>query len=1847
MTRLFSTTAWLIFFVPFLATAQAPTLVSPNNNIVTSQTSVSFEWNGAAGAVEYHIQIAENASFSPVITENTSITSTTFSVTLASGKKYFWRVRAYNGSSSSGWSSVRTFTVFSPANINVSTWYKADYGIQLDGSGKVLQWDDASGNANHAVQSNPTMRPLYVASAPEINNKPLIRFDGANDFFYFSTILTSLETVFWVIKEDADASNLYRSLLGDYNNQPDFHRGCCDGGFPGPTRYIYDDQYASSSVKNGTTRINGNVVPHLSSNVPTSISILSTKTTGNARAGTFSVDRPAQLGEYRTWDGDLAELIMFNDPLSDSLINLVTEYLRYKYAPPVNLGPDWIESYKLCNTITLALNYYKSYAWSTGATTSSIQITTPGTYSVTVTDQFNRVSTDTIEVGFVRPNMIQPASICLGDSLVWDTGLNGSYSFQWQDGSTGSTYTIREEGTYWVKVFDSTGCIYQTPSVHIAVDTFAAIADLGPDTLICVGQNIGLISGEEFAEDFLWSTGETEPEISIYLTGMYYLTVTDDYGCMAIDSIAVDVGANAPVSNFIAPHVCFGDSTSFADQTTIAQPNFVTSWFWNFGDGETDTVSHPVHRYSAPGNYTVTLTTTADNLCTNSKTKSVRVYALPQALFYDSVICVNKNHQFTDASIPASSATIMSWSWNFGDNTASFQQHPVHEYETTDTFSVSLAIIDSRGCRDTFMRPVESIPPPPAAGAPNLILPSNNVVLSNPSVLVDWQRSEGAFYYSLQIAADNSFTNLVKNIAGIVEDSVMVTGLAYGYTYYWRVLAYNMCGDYNSSAIRQFTLFEPAVLPGLCLWLSADRGITTDINDAVSDWLDNSPTDNNASQFNSLRRPLYVPGVPELAGAPVLKFDGLDDYVQFNMINTIRTVFWVVKEDANATPFYRHLLGSTSAQPDFHRGCCDDGYPGTRKYIYDNEYATSAVITSTTRVNGNVVNALQTDVPANYAIISTQTQSNSKGDCFSCDRPAQLTSDQRYWDGDLAELIIFCEPLSDSLVNLVETYLHDKYAPPVNLGPDVVLEYGFCTPTVLSAGDRFVSYEWSTGETTPTIQANGPGTYWVRAKDIFGHISYDEVNITGGLNIITFDDTLDICLGDSVVWDTQLDHSYLFEWQDGSNDSIYVIREPGQYWVTVSDSFNCSITTDTVLVRIDSFRVLATLGADTNLCAGNRIGLVAGEQVAASYTWSDGSSASSLKIFQSGNYSLTVQNINGCIAHDTVHVNIIGIAPEADFSFLSVCQNDSTRFTDQSTPPVIESWKWDFGDGNTAVIQHPVHRFDSPRTYHVKLMVTDSIGCSQDVIKTVEIYPLPASDFYHDLVNCAADNVNFYDTSVTSAAQTITNWLWTFGDGGSSEEENPVHVFQSQGIYPVSLRVTTDKGCVNTAYDTLEIFPELIAGIRVENLCFDYVTKFFDDSPGFSNVSWYWDFGDRYGYSNKKNPTYSYFNPGTYTVTLRVKNAIGCNRTVSKTITVTGRPTVDFETPALCQGEAFRFSDNTLTHGGDEVIAWQWNFGDHSPIATVENPVHVYQEAGQYAISLHVRTENGCENSKTKTITVANPPVADFTFTPDYGAAPLKVSFTNRTTGGNSYFWDFGDTFTSVEINPVHTYQQNQTVDIQLIAFTLSGCSDTAVKSLSIALATLDIAIDKIIIERNYNDDCSYYVKMGAYILNIGTRNVTTFDILASSTDGGTIAEHWQGEFENRQLTYQFNADFLIHDCEADEVICMEVMNPNGEEDYNTLNNRSCIPLSSEAVIIGPYPNPAGDIVNFDVVLPKAGSLKVSNYNAVGKKLDFSAVQKEKGYHRVSLDTHAFSPGVYMLKVEFDGEVRILKYLVR
>ena len=174
-------------------------------------------------------------------------------------------------------------------------------------------------------------------------------------------------------------------------------------------------------------------------------------------------------------------------------------------------------------------------------------------------------------------------------------------------------------------------------------------------------------------------------------------------------------------------------------------------------------------------------------------------------------------------------------------------------------------------------------------------------------------------------------------------------------------------------------------------------------------------------------------------------------------------------------------------------------------------------------------------------------------------------------------------------------------------------------------------------------------------------------------------------------------------------------------------------------------------------------------------------------------------------------------APVASFSYSPmemIYADTMITFTDTSTDEdgTIESWSWDFGDDMTSTEQNPTHSYDTIGTYTVTLIVTDNDGNTSDPYSmdvTVSVVPPTAMFTYEPMMNITVNvtTIEFTDTSTMGDAN-ITSWMWDFGDGTNSTEQNPTYMYNTTGNFTISLTVTDANGETDTYEATIEVMEE-------------------------------------------------------------------------------------------------------------------------------------------------------------------------------------------------------------------------------------------------------------------------------------------------------------------------------------------------------------------------------------------------------------------------------------------------------
>lgn len=1063
------------------------------------------------------------------------------------------------------------------------------------------------------------------------------------------------------------------------------------------------------------------------------------------------------------------------------------------------------------------------------------------------------------------------------------------------------------------------------------------------------------------------------------------------------------------------------------------------------------------------------------------------------------------------------------------------------------------------------------------------------------------------------------------------------------------------------SGIKAQTPFLPSQITGLQLWLTGDSvDITTPPQ--IDKCYDLSSSQNHAvADVNA--KPLSVNSI--LNGHKLMRFDGIDDLLDFNLISDMRTVFWVLKEDSAATPNLRPLLGNPAGL-DFYRG--------DNKEMW-NIYTNNNILNGVTKVNSIQVDGKITDVPTQYSVISLVTTGNVAASRFTKDR----ANNGRVWHGDLAELIVYNKALTTQEVNEVEQYLKNKYAPPVQLGPDKIV----CSlPYTLKAKKSyFKNYKWQDNSTADSLVVNGSGTYSLTVTNIFGEISTDTINIvydslpytvhlgndtaicngqslllTAGLPHLTYlwsngstensitvtdsdtysvtvtdckgnvsKDTIEVnvhplpafdlgvdtlvCFNTSYILDPGVlnSWSYSFLWFDGSTDTTHAVTHGGNYSLKVQDNIGCSFS-DTIHITMDSLLSDISLGIDTAFCSGNLIGLKKGAANVVSYLWSTGSTDPAIPITTTGQYAVTVASINNCKASDTINISVSGMAPTSDFSFSATCLKNITTFTDLSTPPVgetISSWNWSFGDSFTSTDPSPFHVYADTGKYTVQLKVTTPAGCSAIMTKEITIFARPLMDFATSLL-CEDINVAFIGKA-TTYGYPVSAWSWNFGDPASgtsnvSVSQNPAHLFASGGTYPVQLIGINSKGCSDTLIRNIVLNTAPIADFTFSNACKDDTVAFKDQTVLPSGVTITSSFWNfGNGTSVLLNPGFAFSSNVSYFVQHIITGSNGCKDTVTKKVDVHASPVARFVNTTSCVGGETVFTDQSLISAGS-ITSWKWTF-DNNKFATVKNPVISFSKSGNTVVKQVVVSDFGCKDSITKTIVVYPKPTAQFTVAPDYGNPGQNVKFTNNSVNATTYIWDFDDKSSSTLVNPSHVYKDTGIYHPMLVAVSSYGCKDTIKGKVSILKRFIDVAITgtKADIQNGGGVLLNDYLNVHVDLINKSTADIFTMDLYMETNDGPGIKETWTGKWLKGDV---MSYDFKTTPAlkEGGHFVCVYVLNPNGVADEVPIDNKLCNALNeTEFKVLSPYPNPTEDLVVIPLIIPSKGELQVTIYNSAGR----------------------------------------------
>jgi PKD repeat protein len=444
----------------------------------------------------------------------------------------------------------------------------------------------------------------------------------------------------------------------------------------------------------------------------------------------------------------------------------------------------------------------------------------------------------------------------------------------------------------------------------------------------------------------------------------------------------------------------------------------------------------------------------------------------------------------------------------------------------------------------------------------------------------------------------------------------------------------------------------------------------------------------------------------------------------------------------------------------------------------------------------------------------------------------------------------------------------------------------------------------------------------------------------------------------------------------------------------------------------------------------------------------------------SGTYtvSLTVRNSAGedsLTKNEYISVHE-GITAEFIADVTSGTAPLEVAFTDLSTGHPT-AWEWDFGDGQTSDSRNPRHTYGSPGRYTVSLTAKNDL--TEDTVSKTDYIVVESSlqaDFDGDPRSGTAPlDVVFTDLS----AGTPTSWEWQFGDGQTSDVQDPAHRYAGPGIYDVSLTVRNGFGSSTIKKSGfITVGDALVADFEADRTGGPAPLEVrFSDRSGGTPTSWFWDFGDT-ATSTKQSPAHTYKKEGTYTVTLTVTSAFGTATEVKANyITVGTTPSAGFTATPRTGPAPLSVSFTDQSTGSPD--SWLWNFGDGTT-STLKNPIHSYSRSGTYSVTLTVANAFGQDTyTQEGYITVGVLPQADFSAAPRTGTPPLEVQFSDLSSGSPvSWTWDFGDGGASNLRNPLHSYARAGSYTVKLTVSNTYG-SDSEIKAEYISVGSPPVAL--------------------------------------------------------------------------------------------------------------------------------------------------------------------------------------------
>lgn len=1029
--------------------------------------------------------------------------------------------------------------------------------------------------------------------------------------------------------------------------------------------------------------------------------------------------------------------------------------------------------------------------------------------------------------------------ICPGDTIILNTdNFFGGSSYLWNDGSTDSTLVVTAPGTYWVRVTYPNSCfIADTISLELCSDSIHLSFNYGHEG--CQGHGDGwavaYATGDTAPFTYTWSNGSTNDSIYGLTSGVYIVTVTSSTGSSVIDSIEISY-TNA------APEILAGNDTAICAYTTLslaeATASHYSALYWTTtGSGNFDdaTVLHTEYTPSASdisaGNVLLILTATGIHPCPDvSDTLALTIYPLPVAeAGHDTQICEGSSTQLN-----ASGGMHYQWTPPVGLDSI-HKPNPIASPLTTTTYTVTVE--DANGCTASDDIVVEVLTFSFDSGQGGTIC-------------------EGGSY---QLNADSTF--YCEWTPALTLDNPKV---------------HNPIATPNATT----TYYVSAYMPSDNLIFNSDFS------------LGNTGFDTDYVHSSNLQEGEYYittnPNYYHPSFAPCGdNTTGSGNMMVINGSNILNQKVWCQTISVMPHTYYAFSTWATSVHP---------GSPAILQFsINDAPLGTPFYLTSTTCLWNQFFEVWYSGSDTVAVICITNQNTAFSGNDFALDDlsfsmvcqytdSVEVVVEDNYYSGNYH---LLCG--GDSLIWQGQTYTSSGYH------YDTLQTIHGCDSVLFIHLTFFDSYEFIESDSI----CSGDTLTWRGQNYYHNGIYYDSLVTVNGcdsvyvLNLIVSNNPLPhisgpdtICLGDTTL--LMATGGDFYEWSTGAQTQTINVSPSSNtsFTVTVSNTAGCSAIIQHHIIVAPL--PIADAGPSQSLCANDSVHLHGSG--GGSFLWSTGDTTAMILVspLLTTDYHLTVTNDYGCADTSGVTVTVFPLPDANAGEDTLICHGEQLQLTGSGGV----SYEWSPSQYlSSTTIANPVATPQSNITY--TLTVTDSMGCTNTDSIALGLLPAPHVFFTPTTFSgCPPLTIQFSDSSCCN----ISSWAWNFGDPASTDNtstlQNPVFTYHNPGSFTVSLTATNDEGCHSTAVvnNTVTVYQNPLANFYAVPSKADMQNPhidFYDTS--IDAVFWQWNFGDVFASQNtseQQNPSHTYSQEGTYTVTLTVTSDEGCPDSTQNTVVI-------------------------------------------------------------------------------------------------------------------------------------------------------------------------------------------------------------------------------------------------------------------------------------------------------------------------------------------------------------------------